>query len=157
MSSVGGRTNDVTAELEGPEETTATENRNDAETTTNTSQEQATTPSELSVKGILETQQEDKAAENKVDDSRVQRQQERQATPYPCFEVDTTLEHRSRIGRGTRPSRFGEEFGYETLVSEQEPHVMWVIYSYTTIVGASFDHRCLQPRHHVLPSGDEAR
>jgi hypothetical protein len=58
MSSVRGRTNDLDAELDGPEETTANENQNDAETTTNTSQDQATTPSELSEKGILEAQQE---------------------------------------------------------------------------------------------------
>jgi hypothetical protein len=108
---VGGRTSDVDAELEGPEEATATENQNDAETTTNTSQDQAITPSELSLKGILEAQQEDKAAENKVDDSRVQRQQERQTTASRYFEVDTTLQRRSRIGRGTQPARFGEEFG----------------------------------------------
>jgi hypothetical protein len=93
----------VNALLEGPEETTATENQNDAETPTNMSQDQATTPSELSVKGILETQQEDKAAENKVDDSHVQRQQEKQTTPSQYFEVDTTLERRSRIGRGHDP------------------------------------------------------
>jgi hypothetical protein len=42
LSSVGGRTSDVDAELEGREETTATENQNDAETTTNTSQDQVT-------------------------------------------------------------------------------------------------------------------
>jgi hypothetical protein len=33
------------------------------------------------------------------------------------FEVDTTLDCRSRKGRGTRTTKFHEEFGYEVLVS----------------------------------------
>jgi hypothetical protein len=45
--------NDVHAELQGPEET-ATENQNDAETTTKATQDQTTTPSELSMKVISE-------------------------------------------------------------------------------------------------------
>jgi hypothetical protein len=65
---------------------------------------------------------------------------QRQNTPSQYFEVDTTLQRQSRIGRGTRPARFEEEFGYETIVSEQEPHVIGEIYSCTTIVGASDSH-----------------
>jgi hypothetical protein len=97
MSSVVGRTNELVAELDGPEETTATENQNDAEPTTDMSQDQATTPTEFSEKGILEAQQEEKNAENKVGDPRDQRQ----STPSEYFEVDTTLQRQSRIGRGT--------------------------------------------------------
>jgi hypothetical protein len=54
MSSVVGRTNELVAELDCPEETTATEYQNDAESTTDMSQDQATTPTEFSEKGILE-------------------------------------------------------------------------------------------------------
>jgi hypothetical protein len=64
----------VHAELEGPEETTATENQNDAETTNKATQDQATTPTELSMKVISESQQEDKTTENMFDDSRIQHQ-----------------------------------------------------------------------------------
>jgi hypothetical protein len=81
---------------------------------------------------VLEAQQEEKNAEDKVGDSRDPRQNtrsQRQHTPSQYFVVDTTLQRQSRIGRGTRPARFEEEFGYETLVSEQEPYVMGEIYS----------------------------
>jgi hypothetical protein len=98
------------------------------------SQDQATTPTEFSEKGILEAQREEKNAENKVGDPRDQRQ----STPSQYFEVDTTLQRQSRIGRGTRHAE--EEFGYATLVSEQEPQVMGEIYSCTTLVGASHSH-----------------
>jgi hypothetical protein len=40
------------------------------------------------------------------------------STPSTYFDVDTTLERQSRKGRGTRGTKFHEEYGYEALVSE---------------------------------------
>jgi hypothetical protein len=60
-----------------------------------------------------------------------------QPTSSTYFDVDTTLDRRSRKGRGFRTTTFSEEFGYETLLQQQE--VIGECFALATITGEPTD------------------